>query len=406
LGARRWRIGTAVLKLRALRIRNYKAFEDSTFTPHESGLTAVVGVNGSGKTSLWEVLSLLSRLANGWDVAWVRRQFSGRGRSFIGCLPWQQSDREFSLRLTLETDHVAFREVTYEVGWAAHPNTGSPLLSREMLARGETPLLEFDARTGRYSGLLVDDVPFTAEIGYPRLLSVVSRKALAGTKWEPIKTLFDVLASWGVFRFRVLDLGKDLKQLDVTGEPRDRLTVTGDNLHSILFAWKEARAKTAMDDLRVAIHAMLERVGMGDVDWDIRAEIAGSTVFAPIRFVRSSPGRPDATPQVFELAYGPDGFKSVFLLMMALLSPAPLVAIEEPETHLEPRLLDLVADQMRATAEQGTQVIVTTHSPLLCQAMPAESIRVLHEGVFRAVPETVQREGRVMDAWLLDVLHK
>ena len=48
----------------------------------------------------------------------------------------------------------------------------------------------------------------------------------------------------------------------------------------------------------------------------------------------------------------------------ALLSPlAPrLVAIDEPEAGLHPRLLPIVADMIK-TASERTQVLVTAHSP-------------------------------------------
>ncbi len=90
------------MRLRRIRIVNYKAFEDFTFEPDTSGLTAIIGPNGSGKTSLWEVVSLVSRLANDWQYGWLERQFRGRARSFVGCLPWRDSAREMLFELDIE----------------------------------------------------------------------------------------------------------------------------------------------------------------------------------------------------------------------------------------------------------------------------------------------------------------
>lgn len=49
--------------------------------------------------------------------------------------------------------------------------------------------------------------------------------------------------------------------------------------------------------------------------------------------------------------------------------------IEEPENGLHPRQLKVVADAIRSISEdQGAQVILTTHSPLLLNYFTAEEV--------------------------------
>jgi predicted ATPase len=60
-----------------------------------------------------------------------------------------------------------------------------------------------------------------------------------------------------------------------------------------------------------------------------------------------------------------------FLCLLAILcdpEPPPLVCIEEPELGLHPDVLPKVADLLRA-ASKRTQLIVTTHSDILVDAM-------------------------------------
>lgn len=60
-----------------------------------------------------------------------------------------------------------------------------------------------------------------------------------------------------------------------------------------------------------------------------------------------------------------------FLCLLAILcdpEPPPLVCIEEPELGLHPDVLPKVADLLRAASER-TQLIVTTHSDILVDAM-------------------------------------
>lgn len=290
-------------KLISLRIKNYKAFEDTVFEPDSKGLTLIIGNNGSGKTSLWEVLSLLARLANGWQVPWLTRQFAGRGRNFLGCLPWHRADQEFSLQLHLRSDKPSRNgEIFYRVGWTANAETGEPQLTTEELHWDKTRLLAYDKTTGRY--LKPSPVQWHfLERNYPLVLSTVGRQVLANTRFSAVKDAFDDIARWGVYRFRVLDLGKSLSDLDIGSGPRESLTVVGENLPLVLHAWKESPDQYPFAALRATIRVMLNRMGLEEVDWDVRTEVAGGTVYAFVRFFRTSGGKSDW----FDLAYGPDG---------------------------------------------------------------------------------------------------
>ena len=60
-----------------------------------------------------------------------------------------------------------------------------------------------------------------------------------------------------------------------------------------------------------------------------------------------------------------------FLCLLAILcdpEPPPLICIEEPELGLHPDILPTVADLLKE-ASQRTQLIVTTHSDMLVDAM-------------------------------------
>src|SRR5207245_11196723 len=119
-------------------------------------------------------------------------------------------------------------------------------------------------------------------------LSSVGRQVLANTKFAAIKDVFDEIAHWGVYRFRVLDLGKSLSDLDVGSGPRESLTVTGENLPLVLHAWKENPERYPSGALRSTIRVILDRMGLQNVDWDVRTEVAGGTVYEFVRFFRTS----------------------------------------------------------------------------------------------------------------------
>ncbi len=63
------------------------------------------------------------------------------------------------------------------------------------------------------------------------------------------------------------------------------------------------------------------------------------------------------------------------LLALASMKELPyLIGIEEPETGIHPHRLDLIASLLQARASDDTQVIATTHSPVLVDRIPKKSL--------------------------------
>jgi len=91
-----------------------------------------------------------------------------------------------------------------------------------------------------------------------------------------------------------------------------------------------------------------------------------------------------------------------FLCLLTILSspnPAPLIAIDEPETGLHPSMLPIVAEYA-VDASQRTQVVLTTHSPQLLDAfedvIPTTTVVKWSEG--RTTLENI--EGKQLAHWL------
>lgn len=110
--------------------------------------------------------------------------------------------------------------------------------------------------------------------------------------------------------------------------------------------------------VKAAIIAHLRKLYDGLTDFDVVAE--GGTVqvfFTEGEFSISAPRLSDGTLR--------------YLRLLAILcdpEPPPLICIEEPELGLHPDILPTVADLLKA-ASQRTQLIVTTHSDILVDAM-------------------------------------
>lgn len=74
-----------------------------------------------------------------------------------------------------------------------------------------------------------------------------------------------------------------------------------------------------------------------------------------------------------------DGTLKLLAYLIVLYDPElpRFVGIEEPENFLHPRLLPELAEECRAASERS-QLLITTHSPFLLNAMKAEEVRVLY----------------------------
>jgi predicted ATPase len=144
------------------------------------------------------------------------------------------------------------------------------------------------------------------------------------------------------------------------------------------------------ENLGTVLHEILTRYDYRDTADDLREflraaystfeEIHCDTTFGTpaqvlVRLREKGMGR---STELWELS---DGMLRFLCLAVALLNPLPppLVAIDEPEAGLHPKLLPVVADMIKAGAER-TQVLVTTHSPDLLSRFDIEDVAVMTRG--------------------------
>ena len=86
------------------------------------------------------------------------------------------------------------------------------------------------------------------------------------------------------------------------------------------------------------------------------------------------------------------GFHQTLQILTSVLAPgAGTVLLDEPDTHLHPRLQDqFMRILARLARDESTQFILATHSPQLLDAAPEDSVRVCLDG--RVAPPLVEPE--------------
>lgn len=91
-----------------------------------------------------------------------------------------------------------------------------------------------------------------------------------------------------------------------------------------------------------------------------------------------------------------------FLFLLAVLAtptPAPLIAIDEPETGLHPSMLPIIAEYA-VEASRKTQVVLTTHSPQFLDAFGDERPTTCVVKWTSGKTELANVDGAQLDRWL------
>lgn len=214
------------------------------------------------------------------------------------------------------------------------------------------PDVQLQQNSMRDSALLLSQMHFRNE--YPVLWA--ARYLLAGMTFYPG---FDVTRS-SILRTRAAEI-----------RPVTFLIPTGGNLGTVLHEiFNRYDFREAATNLREYL-----RTAFPVID-DIWCETTYGT--PPQILVRLREKHAVRHTEIWELS---DGMLRFLCLAAALLNPvpAPMIAIDEPELGLHPKLLPIVSDMIKEAAER-TQVLITTHSPELLDCFDIHDIAVMSRG--------------------------
>ena len=364
----------AMPRITYLRIKNYRTLRDVAFhglTP----LTVLIGPNGSGKSTVLDALDFLAEAVRGNLVgAWEKRnRFAGmRTRG-------SERDIEFELLLT---------------GSPAFPQLHYALSLREVEDRIiviSEKLVEYETPTGvRLAYILSKSEGWHTHFGIFKLGE--NQKIPEHSFGEELESLFDgnagaihsstveSLSSWfepfkkqaeyfiaAISSYRNVILTKDhLKGISDAG-PRERLSPNGDNLPNVLYHLY-LKHPEALATITARLRKWVPK--LADVVPEITSDERILLRFKDAQFEKPLPAQ-----------YMSGGTMRLMALLTLLHEPdtAGLLGIEEPENELHPQLLYRLAEEFEKAAEQR-QLFVTTHSPLLLDALAPEQVWVMYRG--------------------------
>jgi len=360
------------MQIESIRIKNYRLFRDVTLEKLPR-LCVLVGANGTGKTTFFDVLSFLKdALSMNVTKALNRRG----GWEEVVSRGYAEEAIEFILQFRLNISGI-YRLVTYELKISLNKKTNQPQVSREILRYKRTtqygaPFRFLDFRNGKGFAISNEDdldIPDTAltkeeqKIDSPDILAI---KGLGQfQRFKAASAFRTMIENWHISDFHV-SKARDSHEDGVD----EQLSTRGENLPLVAhYLYENHRER-----FNQILEAMKDRVpGIHNIEPKKTED--GRLI------LRFSDGHFKGPKDPFIARYVSDGTIKMFAYLVLLYDPKPhpLLAIEEPENQLYPKLLGELAEEFRSYANRGGQVFVSTHSPELLNALKLEEIFCLRK---------------------------
>ena len=400
--------------IEGIRIINYGVLQRITLgrlrnTPGVSALTpmtAVIGKNGVGKSSLFDAFGFLAdclklgveeacdqRGRGGFDR--MRSQGSDGPIVFEVCYRHEPRAQLITYMLIIDKDlsgrPFVANELLYQV--PSGPNSGSHRAFL-MLTHGEGAAWKGYAQGQQIDASRGDEVDLDVLIDWFVRIAPATAFSYEAQKNLPISDDIELIQLQDKRKLGIATLGA-LKQhprisafrefvegwylsyftpdaarsLPLAG-PQRRLNIHGDNLGNVVqFMEREHR-----DRFNRILDKIADRVpGIGRIDTERSAD--GRLL---LRFNDRGFEDPFYAQQMS------DGTLKVFayLLMLEDPEPPPFICIEEPENGLYHKLLEVLAAEFRAHAtgrRNAPQIFVTTHQPYFVDALSPDETWVLEK---------------------------
>lgn len=389
------------MQLEKLEIENYKLFDHVAFTPSKA-TTLLIGTNGSGKSALLQVFRLLGGLAHGSDFRTMRMWFSLFAREgFIGCPPEHDKSKIMTFRINAADERAEYR---YTLALGAGSDE-QPRITEEELVINETSWIQWDA--GQAQWTFKDGEILARGYDYPLVLNSSTERFILQkyeTERELVQRFIHWVAGWEEYAPETMDAGKHIENMVTT--KHQMLAHRGENYPPVLLNWKNGRDKDRWEFVHEYTNTLLSVLNL-DLKWDLIAKPSGNLYAAESRLYPAT----DKSATGYDLAFGPDGLKQWLIILTAVCSPhISLLTLEEPEQHIDPRIIDLLVEAIQAAVEQWPrQIVLTTQSPIFASHWPIESIRLIKNGTINSVSENFrediqEKRLQLLDAWLMDML--
>ncbi|MBI5498108.1 MAG: AAA family ATPase [Deltaproteobacteria bacterium] len=342
-------------RISEIRLAGLRCLRDVKLALH-SGLTVLIGENGTGKSTFIEGIELLRKAP--------RREFiSEFHRIHGGFAELGRTDGSNIMLSVSFDDGKSPAPVVYSCEIGRRPG-GAYIASEKLMVAGDV----LDERTDR-QGRMVDERGDLVASSFAHDKTVAAQ--LDATEPPPTDSLagrlgalavhlpFEVRAAWSL---REMQRESPMRGSTLF-EPAEGLSRYGANLVNVLHALKNGDRPAWEETLQ------LVRMGLGQSveDINIHADPGGGRAALSVRIAGQD-------VRAFTLSDGQLAYLAFVALTRVPKAPS-LLALDEPEHHLHPALLGRVVAMLEDLGER-CPVIITTHSDRLLDMLsePEKSV--------------------------------
>ena len=378
-----------------LRLRNLLSFGPDSLPIELGPLNVLIGPNGSGKSNVIEAIDLLRASATdlvapisagGGTEEWLWKGSDPRLMAMLYATI-RPIDRRVPIRHSITFRSASQRFELFDETIAdrrEESQKGEERLSYFFYNSGEPILFVPANRVESKSNLVKREHRNIRKENFTPNQSVLSQRR-DPEQYPEITYLSDNYRKIKLFKNWSLSRNSKLRRPQPVDLPNDFLAEDASNLGLVLNALeRKGNVKDTLD-------AHLARFYDQYVEFSVAVE--GGTVQVFLREKELNDWIPASRLS--------DGTLR-FLCLATILchpTPPPLICIEEPEIGLQPDILPLVAD-MLIQASNRTQVIVTTHSDILVDALShlPEAVLVCEKDTNATTVRRLSQE--VLSEWL------
>jgi predicted ATPase len=386
---RKYRVA-GIPRIESLKVQNFRALRDvelKDLTP----MTVLLGPNGSGKSTVFDVFNFLSEcfqsgLRHAWDRRGRSKELKSRGAD--GPIVFQLKYRE----------RPESQIITYALAIDEGPK--GPVVVEESLRwrrqRYGNPFKFLEFRLGEGDAVSGEDPDEQAKRVRTSLRSpdLIAVNTLGQLSDHPrVAALREFITDWYV---SYLSIERTREQPEAG--PQERLSKSGDNLPNVIQYLKEQhpeRLEEIFEVLRQRVPRLENVISEQMPNGNLLLQIKDAPFDQPIL-----------------AKFASDGTMKMLSYLTVLFDPEPphFIGLEEPENFLHPRLLPELAEVCRE-ASANSQLLITSHSPFLLNAMKPKEVRILYRdekgftqaklaNEIKGIQEQVDQGGKLGDLWM------
>ena len=335
------------MKIEHIEIRNYRVFREAKLSQLPA-MTIIIGANGTGKSTLFDVFSFLKDSLAGNVASAVARR--GGFRELVS------RDQSGPVSITIKFRESGGRLASYILKVAL--KKGRVVVDREVLryrrGRGSGRPWHFvDFSEGRGSAITNESVYGEAgaieerkeyALDDPSILAI---KGLGQFReFRVVSEFRSLIENWHISDFHIAEARPSAE-----AGFAEHLSTRGDNVAQVaqyLYEHHSERFENILASMRLRVPGVTGIEAKPTEDGRLVLRFQDGTFKDP-----------------FIARYVSDGTIKMFAYLVLLNDPKPhpLLAVEEPENQLYSALLGRLIEEFRDYARRGGQVFVSTHSP-------------------------------------------